>query len=211
MRDNQTSIEKVLASKGWADFISFAVDELEKEGLMLVIEERQYLQDSCGRFRGYFSEEIGVCVASKAWYWPLVLIHEMSHFLIWKQNDRHLDFLPNVLLTKWLEGGEIDNPSEVILNCLNDELVTERKTVEVLHRFNIPYDTGTYIKDANAYLLFWCWVLDHRKWDNRVASDSKVISLCCDYFFDGPYDYILEYQKNHELRLAMNEAHDAKP
>jgi len=203
------SIERVFDSNGWFDLISFSIDELEKENLLLIIEEKPYLQDSYGNFRGYFSEDVGVCVASKNEYWPLVLVHEMAHFLIWKQNDKHLDFGPNMLLDKWLEGGDIDNLYETILSCMDDELLAERKAVEILQQFNIPYDIDVYIQDANAYMFFWCWVYDHRKWDNKVANSRKVINLCCNYFLENPEAYMLDYHKNHKLRLAMNEAHDA--
>jgi hypothetical protein len=107
---------------------------------------------------------------------PLILVHEYAHMTQW------LDELPLwhsaadsiELVDLWLEGEEIDSINEHIRNALNLELDNEKRSVSLIKEWGLLIDPVEYIKKSNAYLQFYLYLMETRKWSSPERSPYMV-------------------------------------
>ena len=91
--------------------------------------------------------------------------------LQWFEKDPvwHNEILPksDCLFWPWLEGTLELSPEDVhkyAMCNLKIELDCERRSSRMITELNLPLDLETYIKKANAYVMFYHLLPRHRKW-----------------------------------------------
>jgi hypothetical protein len=161
------------------DFIGFAKEETEKNGIDFELRDVKYLvlrDEGYARCHGYFDEENKMlkCATGKHYSkWVPVLVHEYSHFEqwmeqtpIWKnsvcdEDETGYDYFLWVKRKKEVS----DKKIRKIVSCVRDmELDCERRAHKNLKKFDLPLDRDMYAQCANAYIHFYNWTYERRKW-----------------------------------------------
>lgn len=170
-------------------FIDFVKDLCKKNGITPSLRNSKYVKLSPKiRCSGWFDSESRILVVSMNHKdWIEILAHEYSHMTQW------LDKIPlwNIatdsleLVDLWLAGETIDDIEEHINNSRDLELDNEKRTVEVIKKFGLSCDIDLYIKKCNAYILFYNYIKESRKWSkpgNGPYSNKKILDLMSSEF-----------------------------
>jgi hypothetical protein len=137
---------------------------------------------------GYFDDQEKLLVVAKKHVdFITTLIHEYCHLLqwkeqskIWKSVDKDKSF---PLVDKWLSGKEVKNYKQHLAAIRDLELDCEKRTVAMMKKWNIP--TDEYIQKANAYVHFYNWIAETRRWstpNNSPYTNKHVISVMSSKF-----------------------------
>ena len=110
---------------------------------------------------------------------PEVIIHEYCHMTQWlegielwrKANDSM------VIVDKWLEGQDFDNIDIHLSNVRDLELDNEKRTVEMIKKWSLPIDIELYTKKANAYVQFYNYLKETRRWSKPGRAPYSVIEI----------------------------------
>jgi len=181
--------------QGFENFITFVKDECKKNKVNFRGYKRNYVKLSnnvkCG---GYFEAPDGVNVkkgnlafANGSKEAMPILVHEYCHMTQW------LDKLPlwglaevsNSKLDRWLNGENIRGIKKHIDISKELELENEKRSVEMIKKWNLPIDVDLYTKKANAYVLFYLHLKDTRKWSkpgNSPYSNQEIIDAMSNKF-----------------------------
>jgi len=181
-------------------FVDFVKSECEKHNVVIREEEGAYIELSesikCG---GYFEDGTGDLVPSptlaysKGCEQPTeILVHEYCHMTQW------LDGIPLWAMStsslenvdKWLSGEDFPNIDKDISNARDLELDNEKRSVEMIKKWNLPIDVELYTKKANAYVQFYNYIKESRKWSKPGRAPyvvPEVIEVMSDKF-DMNYD-----------------------
>ena len=65
------------------------------------------------------------------------------------------------------------------------ELDNERRSVKMMRKWGLSIDTKKYTKAANAYLQFYNWMLQSRKWSkptNTPYTNKRIVAAMPDSF-----------------------------
>lgn len=125
---------------------------------------------------GYFCDEtkvLAISVHKPLNQWLPILVHEYSHFLqyqdflkkkstIWKISKPAYN-----MFFEWLSH-ETDLPKKELESCCNQaltlELDCERRAINLIKKFNLPLNVEDYAQRASAYVYFYSFVKQVRKW-----------------------------------------------
>ena len=120
---------------------------------------------------GYFDEEGRVlAVAMKHPDALGILVHEFCHLMQYLDFTRGKFRLWNTAtvalgkLDTWLSGKPVTNLKRAIGYSRDLELENEKRTVAMIQKWDLPVDVDDYIKKANAYILFYNWMHETRRW-----------------------------------------------
>jgi len=94
------------------------------------------------------------------------------------------------LVDDWLAGKEVDNIEEHLNNARDLELDNEKRSVEMIKKWNLPIDVDLYTKKANAYVQFYNYMKESRRWSvpgRSPYSVPEVLEVMSDKF-DMNYD-----------------------
>ena len=141
---------------------------------------------------GYFCDETRVlAVAMKHPDSLGILVHEFCHLM------QYLDFtrgkfrrwsVATTALGKidtWLSGKPVTNLKRAIGYSRDLELDNEKRTVAMIQKWDLPVDIDDYTKKANAYILFYNWMHETRKWTtppNTPYGNPKVYASMSNKF-----------------------------
>jgi hypothetical protein len=157
------------------EFVKFVRKECLKEGITLKIGRGSYVihpgdKTACG---GYFdSEDLVLAVGGNHPQFLSILVHEYAHVTQWQENieiwqdaDKWGGYL-----WEWLAG--VNNRKYKIgAQYLRDlELDNEKRSVELIKKFSLEINIPDYIQRANAYVLYYNWLPETRKWLGRGKS-----------------------------------------
>jgi len=129
---------------------------------------------------GYFSDEpreFAVAMKKPQKDWLPIFLHEYSHFrqwkdkaIVWKETDVNC-------MDSWLTGVDFSEKTvdRSIFGLRNLELDCEIRTVALIQEHDIKMDIDLFIKQANAYLLFYNIVRTHRVWYKIAPYEVKEI------------------------------------
>jgi hypothetical protein len=155
---------------------------------------------------GYFDEENRRLVV--AMLNPVsveVLVHEFGHFTqwderipIWKDAGFAMGHIED-----WLNGKTKRNIEKWMALSRDLELDNEKRSVQLIKDFNLPIDIEKYTRSANAYVLFYNWMLTSRKWckPGNTPYSNKAVVAACSPKFNMRYD-----QLSAKMRLAFEES-----
>lgn len=98
-------------------------------------------------------------------------------------------------MDRWLTGEEVEDVFDHIRTLRNLELDNEKRSVELIKRFDLPVDIKTYIKKANGYVYFYTWMMKTRRWselENSPYSNENIINAMPEEFQED-YENIPDY------------------
>lgn len=128
---------------------------------------------------GFFDEE-EIVIATKKSDWFDVLVHESCHLdqyiaklPVYKTADRSLTIIEDWLTKKEFNKTKLLNAFK---NIILLELDCERRTIEKIKRFRIPFNTKNYIQQANAYLFGYWITYKDRRWCNFPYNNEDIVS-----------------------------------
>ncbi len=111
--------------------------------------------------------------------WIEILAHEYSHLTqwveqikVWKQAEKSLG-----IVWEWLDGKNHRNIKKHISVARDLELDNEKRSVNVIKTFQLKVDLENYIRKANAYVMFYNWMLKTRRWSKPNNSPYKNINV----------------------------------
>lgn len=123
--------------------------------------------DGC-RSIGYFSDNpLEIRVARKSRDPITTVAHEYAHFLQWLENPQHVmraDDKASFIMFDWLGGKEFENRDveKAFCRVMVMERDAERRTVELIKKFNLNVDIDKYIRQANCY-IYMHWIMKERR------------------------------------------------
>jgi hypothetical protein len=156
-------------------FIKNLQERCDENGINILITNTKgipYVTDSGLMVNGYFDEDAKIlaCAAGKdISQWLTILIHESSHM------EQFMEGVPewtnNLGLNetdKWLSGNDVDmkKVTDEIKTSIQVELDCEKRTIKKIKKWGLDniVDTDEYIQKANAYIMFYLWMKENRKW-----------------------------------------------
>ena len=183
-------------SKNDKTFIELVKNECNKHKISCKLKDVNYLKPTPSiRCTGYFDDESRTLeVAMKQKDSLELLVHEYCHLTQWVDKapvyTKASKYL--IALDKWIEGKNL--PIEVIDAAIKGivdlELDNEKRAVAMIRKYNLNIDKDKYIKKANAYLYFYHWMKETRRWSrsNNIPYKNKVIIDAMPTTFRGSYD-----------------------
>jgi hypothetical protein len=188
-------------------FIKHVKSECKNTGIKVELRNVRYLRLGQGmKCSGYFDDQNRKLVV--AMLNPVsveVLVHEFGHFTqwnekipIWKESGYAMGHIE-----EWLNGATKRNIEKWMALSRDLELDNEKRSVQLIRDFNLPINIEKYTKSANAYVLFYNWMLTSRKWckpGNTPYSNKTVLSACSPKF-NMRYD-----QLSARMRQAFEES-----
>ena len=174
----------------------FIKSECLKHGVKCDFRPVKYLKIDKFKCLGYF-ENAGkelVVSTNNLMYVP-TMIHEYCHFTQWVEQCpawvSYIEHDSGNYFDLWLDGENISNIDFHIRNIVNMELDNEKRSVKMIKKFGLEniINPKLYIRQANAYLLFYFWVLRTRKWYNpkKTPYTNPVILSACSPKFNMRY------------------------
>jgi hypothetical protein len=188
-------------------FIKHVRSECRRTGIKVELRQVKYLRLGQGmKCSGYFDEENKKLVV--AMLNPVsveVLVHEFGHFTQW---DEKIPIWKDAgwamgHIEEWLNGKTKRNIEKWMSLSRDLELDNEKRSVQLIKDFNLPINTEKYTKSANAYVLFYNWMLTSRKWckPGNTPYSNKTVLNACSPKFNMRYD-----QLSARMRQAFEES-----
>lgn len=183
-------------------FLDHVKKECKSHGIKLDLRKRSGYLRIGGNIMcsGYFdSENKELVVATKRTDWLDILVHEYAHLTqfadqcdAWVEGASTTDEID-----RWLGGEEIEDIERHIVACRNLELNNEKRSIEIIKKFDLPIDVERYTKKANGYVYFYTWMLRTRRWSkpgNSPYSNETVIDAMPKEFqedYENLPDYVV--------------------
>lgn len=170
-------------------FIKHVKSECRRTGIKVELRTVKYLKLGQGmKCSGYFDEANRKLVV--ALLNPVsveVLVHEFGHFTQW---DEKIPIWKDAgwamgHIEEWLNGKPKRNIEKWMALSRDLELDNEKRSVQLIKDFDLPINIEKYTKSANAYVLFYNWMLTSRKWckpGNTPYSNKTVLNACSPKF-----------------------------
>lgn len=164
-------------------FLKHVREHLSEYGGKLVFGrgKRVNCGDGC-RSVGYFSDRpLEIRVAGKSRDPISTVAHEYAHFLQWLDTPQQImqaDDKASLLVFDWLTGNNYDKREvqKAFCRVMVMERDAERRTVELIKKFNLNVDIDKYIRQANCY-IYMHWIMrERRSWRYRVGVDDPMES-----------------------------------
>lgn len=139
---------------------------------------------------GFFAElprpKLAVALGKPDEEWLPILAHEFSHAHQWKEGSAlwkrlfddwgHGREEASDALDRWLEGEEWSGEqlNDIVARIRDIELDCERRTVEMIEKFQLPIDVEEYTQKSNAYVYFYNHVAQTRQWYGRGTAPYQI-------------------------------------
>jgi hypothetical protein len=182
-------------------FIQHVKDECKRLGVKNHIKDVKYVKLSPTiKCSGYFDEadpEKGAILAASMGKPDglEILVHEYCHltqwqdgFHLWKKANRALPVIDEWLEGKYKRPQTLNKAFEIAIGLERDN---EMRSVRMINEWGLSIDTDKYIKRANAYLMFYNWLKQTRKWsnpNNTPYGNKRIVAAM-------PTNFKLDYSK----------------
>lgn len=170
-------------------FLDHVKNQCKEYGVKCDLRETTHVIISKGmKVSGYFDETVPILVCSMNTNIAYeVLVHEFAHFTQWIDQCYEWVTLGNSVseVDDWLKGKNVRNIEECIAKTRDLELDNEKRAVKLIKQFNLPIDIRKYKKKANAYIMYYNYLLQSRKWcipGNTPYSNKRLIESMPDKF-----------------------------
>jgi hypothetical protein len=173
------------------EFFKFLRKECKTHGVELSLRKTGYVKLSGFKCGGYFDCDSTpkpklVCAMNKSSSIS-TLVHEYCHMTQW------LDKIPlwgmagisNYIMGEWLNGVEYSDIANHIAIVRNLELDNEIRASEMIEDYDLGVTKSEYIKTANAYIVYYNYLLISRKWSkpqNSPYCNKKIVAAMSDKF-----------------------------
>lgn len=176
-------------------FIQYVKNRCKEHGVKCDLRNTTYLRLSAtSTCSGYFSEAAPeLVVAMKSPRWIGILAHEYSHLTQWVERIPVWVKAENSLqhVWDWIDGTDIKGINRHINVARDLELDNEQRAVNIIQRFDLNVDIDSYIRRANAYVQYYNWIKQTRKWSkpgNTPYSNERLIAAM-------PNKFNMDYSK----------------
>lgn len=162
-------------------FINYVKGRCREHGVKCSLRQSQYVRITpklnCS---GWFDEAVPeLVVAMKKPGWIGILAHEYSHLTqwveqipLWQQGTESLG-----VMWDWLDGKDFDNIDYHINVARDLELDNEKRSINIIQRFELDVDIEDYIQKANAYVQFYNYIKQTRRWTKPGRAPYDVQRL----------------------------------
>lgn len=189
-------LSKALSELNWDKFFSHVRQECKKNNVEFELSEHPFLvlsdQIKCG---GYFDSDIpklACAVGNKSF--KELLIHEYCHMTQWLEKfplwDESIESIN--LIDEWIGKKQVGNIKKHIKLAKELELDNEKRVVQTIIKWNLDIDIKKYTKKANAYVLFYLYLQESRKWSipgNAPYENQRILDLMSEEF-DMDYEVL---------------------
>ncbi len=179
--------------KTYEEFLKMVKTECKKHKVKLDLRRGKYLRLNGFRCGGFFDSDVPVLAAAMGHRDSKILLaHEYCHMTQWLDNFYLWEKSPDSMekIEAWLNGAEVEDIAEQIKISRDLELDNEMRTTKLVEEYDLGIEVGEYIKKCNAYVLFYNWLLESRRWSkpgNSPYVNPKVLEVMSDKF-DMNYD-----------------------
>lgn len=165
------------------NFIKHVREHLSEYGGKLIFGRGKLINcgDGC-RSLGFFSDTpLQIRVAMKSRDPITTIAHEYAHFLQWIEMPTQImraDDRASILVFDWLAGKEFSQKDveKAFSRVRIMERDAERRTVELIKKFNLNIDIERYIRQANCY-IYMHWIMrERRSWNYKPGSPDPFNS-----------------------------------
>lgn len=145
------------------------------------------------RIGGYFDYgNMELAVARKHKDWLSLLVHESCHVDQWSEQSKlwtqNID--EDGKVDKWILGAKVKYIKKSLEDTLQLELDCEKRAVKKIKKYKLPINIKTYIQRANAYVQFYNYLYETRKWSkphNSPYTNKNVYSVMPSIFREKKY------------------------
>jgi len=177
---------------GAESFVGTVVDTMAQAGWSTHFSPEHYVycepddKSLESRCLGYTCEE-----ARELWlaighgFWLSLLVHEYSHFLIWRDRTKaqrtraQARYDPALdLLEMWTKRKKSATRRQIVgaaQRVAHEEAITELMALRTIRRYGLPIDVDRYIQRATSYMLTFGFIVQNRRWTNPVAYETEAI------------------------------------
>lgn len=186
-------------------FINKCIEEMQMRNVNIKISLNSFTPYSDNSIsNGYFGEtkdkiiEFAFCVGQPFKNWLPIFIHEYCHFKQWVEDKKMFEKGEKdcSIVFSWLENKEKVNKSKIdkaIIGIQDLESDCERRAFNIIKKsFRHIIHQDIYAQKANAYILFYNFVRDNKKWyDSKIKpyEHLDIFSLMPKKIIESPYDY----------------------
>lgn len=144
--------------------------------------------------------------------WVTLLAHEYCHLEQWAENSEIWnsttigDYDALTIWDMWLNHYVELNEEQLTKYtniAMNLELDCEKRTVEVLREFSLPFDIGVYTQRSNAYAIMYQFCKKYRKWNIPGRSPSGMVEVYSILSKEFDMDYYNLPKDYEEMCLKM--------
>ena len=147
----------------------------KENNIKLILSPEKGVQFSEGGIlcNGYFDDitsTLACALGKDVSQWLVILLHESCHMDQWV--EKVPEWTENVgmdNIEKWLNGDDSVNMNNIdneIRTSIIVEVDCEKRTVEKIKKYGLDsiINIDEYIQKSNAYVLFYLWMRNNRKW-----------------------------------------------
>jgi len=173
-----------MKDKNTEELIASCVKDLVQHGVIIDLAASDKVTLSVDsddlKCNGYFLDDplkFAVAIKKPKKKWVPVFLHEYSHFKQWLERIPLWSDADFNCLEEWLSGQEYPEADldKSIFSLQALEHDCEIRTVALMKKHRLKIDVERYIKQANAYLLFYAVVRKDRVWYSEAPYEVKQI------------------------------------
>lgn len=174
--------------KTYKEFLKRVKTECKDNGVRILLRKGTSIQDGGIKIGGCFYEEpptLSVAMGNPDF--KSILAHEFCHMYQWlEQADVYLRGSESIFhLERWLSGERVWNIQKHISAVRDLELDNEIRTSRLIKKYDLGISYSEYIKKSNAYILFYNWLLESRRWskpNNSPYKNKNIIEIMSSRF-----------------------------
>jgi len=169
--------------KPYSRFTEMVTSECKRNGVKLGLRKGKFVRLGGFKCSGYFGDDPPRLIASMGH--PdskTILAHEFCHMTqwidgisLWTLGEKGIEEIDN-----WLLGKDVDDIDLHIANSRSLELDNEIRTSRLVEEYDLGMDVDLYIKKSNAYVLFYNWLRETRRWSkpgNSPYMNKRILSM----------------------------------
>lgn len=175
------------------EFVNYVKTQCKAKGVIIKLKPTKNVKLGEIKCSGYFDEiDKELVVSAKHESALETLVHEFAHFTQWIEDCPAWKASASTYgnIDEWLGGKEFRYIKKYVALARDLELDNEKRSVKLIKKFKLPIDVKLYIKKANAYVLFYNYMLITRRWckPNNSPSRNPILLAECSDKFDMRYD-----------------------
>lgn len=177
-------------------FMEFVKAECKALGVKVDLRPSAYVKlDKNIKCSGWFdSENKHMVVAMNRPDALSILVHEYCHVTqwiegidLWHKSDNAI-----IKVDEWIGGKRVYNINKHLAVARDLELDNEKRSVKMIRKWKLNINIADYTKKANAYVHFYNWLRQTRKWSKPTNSpyQNQLVLSKMSTRFNMQYRYL---------------------
>lgn len=173
--------------------------QLSKEHqIKIVLGKGKYIRYSGTKIGGYFDEQnkvLAVATNHPIEKWLDTMVHETCHLDQWIEQSKY--WLPEIndaitIFEEYISGCPVTDIVAATNMIVMLEADCERRTIKKMLKYELPINTETYAKKANAYLLSHKAMIHYGSWYKKSPYRHGCIWGRLPNKISAPYKYKIQ-------------------